>query len=196
MKTKAILILFIIFIIVASFGLYYWRQLTLEKNRQLEELTNWSIKPPHFDIPEELDAKYISAQDWKVEIYEEKDQYPSDFKIIDGGLDCEETPLENSFSERMSKKLINGRIYCVKAMSEGAAGTIYTTYNYATVINNNLVIVSFVARYPQCQNYDEPRKTECENEREIFDLDLVVDQIIGIGGGAGGGFGGGGGSSW
>ncbi|MDD5760569.1 MAG: hypothetical protein PHF45_00705, partial [Candidatus Pacebacteria bacterium] len=86
-----------------------------------------------------------------------------------------------SFPERMSKNLINDRVYCVKAMSEGAAGSIYTEYNYATVINNNLVIISFVARYPQCPNYDEPRRAECEKERETFNLDLVVDQIISSG---------------
>ena len=181
MKTKTLLILFIIFIVVTSAGLYYWRELSLEKNRQLEEaanLSDWSQKPPHFDIPEQLDAEYISAQDWKIEIYDQEDQYPSDFEVFDGQVDCQETPPEDSFPGRMSKTLINNKVYCIKAFSEGAAGSVFTEYAYATVINNNLVIVNFVARYPQCPNYDDPQRTECEQERETFNLDLVVDQIL------------------
>jgi hypothetical protein len=39
------------------------------------------------------------------------------------------------------------------------------------------VSVSFVARYVQCYNYPEPRKTECEEERENFSFDNIVDKV-------------------
>jgi hypothetical protein len=180
MKTKTLFILFIIFIVITSVGLYYWRELSLEKNKQLEELNDWSQNPPSFDFPDERlpDAKYISSQDWKVEIYNKEDDLPLGFKIVAGEVDCEETLLESSFPERVQKKIINNKLYCIRAFSEGAAGSVFTEYDYATVINDNLVVISFVARYPQCPNYPDPQRLECEQERETFNLDLVVDQII------------------
>lgn len=180
MKTKTLLILLIIFIVATSFGLYYWRELSLEKNRQLEELNDWSKNPPAFDLPDERlpDAKYISSQDWKVEIYNKEDNLPLGFEIVAGEVSCEETPLESSFPERVEKKIINDKLYCIRAFSEGAAGSVYTEYDYATIVNNNLVVISFVARYPQCPNYPKPERTECEQERETFNLDLVVDKVL------------------
>jgi len=38
--------------------------------------------------------------------------------------------------------------------------------------------VSCVIRYPQCMNYSEPQRTECENERETFDLDKIIGFIV------------------
>lgn len=180
MKTKILLILFVIFVVITSASLYYWRELSLEKNKQLEEFNDWSQNPPSFDFPDERlpDAKYISSQDWKVEIYNKEDDFPLGFKIVAGEVDCEEMSLESSLPERVQKKIINNKLYCIRAVSEGAAGSVFTEYDYATVVNDNLVVISFVARYPQCPNYPDPERAECEQERETFNLDLVVDKVL------------------
>jgi hypothetical protein len=48
---------------------------------------------------------------------------------------------------------------------------------YTFLKDNKLVKLEFTLAYPQCDNYDDPKKTECEKERGTFDLDGMVNQI-------------------
>ncbi len=87
-------------------------------------------------------------------------------------------PTVNGLPTQKTKKVINGKIYCVETDNEGAAGTMYSTYTYTTLKNAKLVSLTFTVRYPQCDNYDDPNKTECKNERQNFNLDQVIDAIV------------------
>ena len=73
--------------------------------------------------------------------------------------------------------MVDNRTYCVTKVSEGAAGSIYTQYAYAFPKNSKVVILTFSLRFPQCGNYSEPEKNECEGERETFDVDSIIDRI-------------------
>lgn len=73
---------------------------------------------------------------------------------------------------------INGKSYCVTTQSEGAAGSVYTTYNYKTLIQKKTVAMNFIVRVPQCANYDDPKKTDCENEKKNFNINDMVDKIF------------------
>ena len=75
-------------------------------------------------------------------------------------------------------KKINGRDYCVTISSEGAAGSIYTTYAYVTKIQDKFVSFSFILLATQCDNFDEPEKSACKSERATFSVDNFIDQII------------------
>lgn len=72
------------------------------------------------------------------------------------------------------KHTINGREYCVSAESEGAAGSVYTTYTYQWPQGNQTASVSFVLRHVQCANYDEPKQSECKQEQAAFNVDSAV----------------------
>ena len=121
-----------------------------------------------FKYPKDLTAKYISTVEW-----------PPVVMVRTGSqLECSETPVESSLPERIMRRQVDDRMYCVLASSEGAAGSVYTKYYYLGVWNEKIVRISFTLRYPQCYNYDEPKQTECINEREVFDLDGVVDRIF------------------
>ena len=122
-----------------------------------------------FKYPEKLLTDYIFTQSWppRVAVTENEHQ-----------LNCIETPAENSLPQRVLKRMVEDRTYCVKANSEGAAGSVYTTYDYSTIRNSKLVTVSFTLVYPRCDNYDDPKKTACKNERTAFDLDSTVDRIV------------------
>ena len=76
------------------------------------------------------------------------------------------------------KKTIGGQLYCVTAVSEGAAGSTYITYTYATEINAKTVTLNFTLQEPQCLNYDNPKQTECLNERSAFNPDTLVSDIM------------------
>jgi len=144
----------------------------------VEEIDNGSEKQAHYDILVDLNTEYIGSQDWKVIIINEEEKYPPKFKITEGQIDCKKTSSESDLSTRTAKRRIDGRIYCIESISEGAAGTIYTQYTYSTIKSGSLIMVSCVIRYPQCINYSEPYRTECANERERFDLDKIISYII------------------
>ncbi len=121
-----------------------------------------------FKYPKELLAKYISEAEW-----------PPVIKIEMGVYSCQITPQEiSSMSDITSEKLVDNRTYCVNIKNEGAAGSVYSSYTYTTVKNNELFTVSFTLRYPNCNNYDEEQNKTCTNERESFDIDSIVDRII------------------
>jgi hypothetical protein len=64
---------------------------------------------------------------------------------------------------------IGGREYCVTKVSDGAAGSTYTQYAYATAEGNDKTkIFTFTLRFVQCMNYDDPEQAECLSERDTF----------------------------
>ncbi|MFA5000886.1 MAG: MliC family protein [Candidatus Paceibacterota bacterium] len=109
-----------------------------------------------FEYPDQLLTKYISAVNW-----------PPKAQDLNKPFACVET----------AKQIINGQDYCVTKTSEGAVGSIYTTYTYAFPYNNTTLTLNFTLRLVQCGNYDDPKKSECEQERTIFNPDNALDQI-------------------
>ncbi len=83
----------------------------------------------------------------------------------------------SSANEIIAQRAVDNRIYCVDAKNEGAAGSVYSSYVYTTSRNGKLVSISFILRYPNCGNYDNAKSQACASEREVFDLDSVVDRI-------------------
>lgn len=120
-----------------------------------------------FSYPETLTTKYIDAFEW-----------PPKVTVEDGEFSCEKVNLGDGPPERMIPRMVDGRQYCVTSADEGAAGSTYTTYTYATALDGKLISLNFVLRYPQCMNYDDPAQSECTAEREAFDLDGVIDRIV------------------
>jgi hypothetical protein len=121
-----------------------------------------------FRYPEQLSTTYIHVQDW-----------PPQVIVADGPFTCTEAGKETERAGRTEKRMVDNRAYCITTLTEGAAGTIYTQYSYITAIGNNKTVnLIFTIRSVQCGNYDEPQKSQCEGERETFDLDSVIDRIV------------------
>ena len=75
--------------------------------------------------------------------------------------------------------MIAGKRFCKSIVSEGAAGSTYTTYTYTTAFNPEQVVkVEFVVQYPQCLNYDSPQSESCTQEEKDFDLENIVGGIV------------------
>jgi hypothetical protein len=129
-----------------------------------------------FQYPSTLGTQYISLTDW-----------PPKIQVLNTAYVCTAGGSEIMPAGQTAEQTINGRKYCVTKESEGAAGSIYTMYAYATPIdlqnlpqtgNGNTIIFTFSLRFVQCANYDEPNRTACENERASFTVDNTVDQIV------------------
>ena len=194
MNKNICLVLAIIFIVLVVMGssVYSWSQQNMRRQKEetistwtdwiecgdIKEIDNGTEKQPHYAILVDLNTEYIGSQDWKVNIVNEEENYPPKFKITEGQIDCKITSSESGLLTSTAKRRIDGRIYCIESTSEGAAGTIYTQYAYSTIKGGSLITVSCVIRYPQCMNYSEPQRTECANEREMFDLDKIIGYIV------------------
>ena len=112
-------------------------------------------------------TNYMSLSDWRLEATDSLTP-----------LVCQVSDQSSSLNERIALREVNGTKYCIKAKSEGAAGSVYTTYTYAANVRQKMISLSFVARYPNCSNYDEPQQSACTGERQSFNLDQAVDQEI------------------
>jgi hypothetical protein len=128
-----------------------------------------------FQYPESLPTEYIHGVDW-----------PPQIAVSNSSFSCAEGGSEIMQAGITSKETINGRVYCVTKESEGAAGSVYTKYAYATSIDlsnppaegSATATLAFTLRSVQCANYDDPKKTACENERASFSADSLADQIM------------------
>jgi hypothetical protein len=118
--------------------------------------------------PIALSTKYITSVN----------PWPPKVTFTNGNFTCNETGSEINQNGITARKIIRGKEYCVTTQSEGAAGSTYTTYTYTTSIGSKLASTSFVLRFPQCMNYDDPKQTECKNERSSFNSDILADSII------------------
>lgn len=131
-----------------------------------------------FQYPEKLGTKYIDTVDW-----------PPKIQLLKKPFTCTLGGNEIQQAGQTTEQSINGRTYCITKESEGAAGSTYTQYAYAfakdyptntpdaTKAGSETVVFTFTLRFPQCANYDDPKKTECEKERTAFTIDPIVDTM-------------------
>ncbi len=146
------------------------------KEKAKEQMQEKSDDEQSYEVPEKLNTKYISIREWEAEAKTKK-QASSGLAITERGVKCKEGADSNSLIKKTTK-IIEGREYCVKLRSEGAAGSIYKEYSYFTIKNNNFVRISFVLQYSQCENYSDPKRTECKNEREALNLDKIIQDVV------------------
>lgn len=134
-------------------------------------------------LPNSFKADYISFSNYASNIFKIEDYRMPGISIVNGEIDCEETDLGPSIA-RLSrevttiKKEINGKKYCVMYSAEGAASAIFSQNAYTTVIDSNVYLVLFTTRYNNCGNYPEEELRKCHQERENFNLDILVDEEI------------------
>ena len=119
-----------------------------------------------FQYPEKLPTNFMSVTEW-----------PPKITISEESLFCPEAPPGNDLTGPI-RGIINNHIYCVGATVGAAAGSTYAEYTYATEKNGKLITLNFTLQSPQCDNYEDPQKTQCQDERSTFDLDGTIDQII------------------
>lgn len=121
-----------------------------------------------FWYPADLGTTYIHTIDW-----------PPVIANLAGPYSCTEAGSEIAQAGETKEQTVNGRKYCVTKESEGAAGSIYTRYVYATERDGRMLTATFSLRLVQCGNY-EPDETEiCTAERAAFYPGGTIDRILG-----------------
>lgn len=116
-----------------------------------------------FKYPGSLFTKYIDVREW-----------PPKVAVQEGVFSCEETPKYRSdLLTRVSKEEIGGREYCL-TISEG----VFSDYEYLAEKNGELISVEFSLKYSDCSLFEEPEKTECQEERITFNMDDIVGGMM------------------
>lgn len=106
----------------------------------------------------QLETSYVKAQSWPPKISLSKSAYS-----------CADTS--------STKVAFNGKEYCLQIQSEGAAGTTYKNYSYRFKEGDNLITLKSTFRFPQCLNYNDPEKTECQNDQATFTDKTILEHI-------------------
>jgi hypothetical protein len=170
MKNRILVIVSVIILIaITSIGGYFWFQSNVQKLNQKEGTwKDYNDNDISFRYLEKLLTEYIYAQEW-----------PPIIEVKSEIYSCFETPQEiSSLTEIITQRIINDRIYCIDVKHEGAAGSVYSSYIYTTQKNDKLVSISFTLRYSSCENYNKEQNQDCKSERESFDIDKIVDNIV------------------
>jgi hypothetical protein len=120
-----------------------------------------------FEYPEIIDTEYITAESW-----------PPIVTRPFGIFSCTDSGSKTTPQGESIKVNMDGGTYCIKTEASGAAGSTYTTYNYLTTKEGKLINLAFTLKSVQCMNYDEPKKSKCLSERQIFNPDIIVLGIV------------------
>ncbi len=128
-----------------------------------------------FQYPEKLTisvsnqtlAKYVRPVDW-----------PPKVQVLNQTFGCTQGGSQIAQLGQTTEETINNRTYCVTKESEGAAGSIYNSYSYSSILApNKMLTFTFTLQFPQCVNYDDPKMTECKNEEQSLDIDSIIDTM-------------------
>lgn len=113
-----------------------------------------------YAYPEKLGTKYIRPQSWPP------------------ALAVEQTSTSKACTTTV--RMVEDRSYCVHETSEGAAGSLYTTYVYTNIppAGVKAVTLQFTLQFVQCLNYSNPEQSACLKERSAFKSDQLADSIL------------------
>ncbi len=158
-NSKLNTILLIILIILVGIGilLVVNKKTPQENSLQVSEQKNTDTSSIIF-AP--LKTQYIGGQS-------SGGQWPPLVTTVSANASC---IVVNPEFEKAVYRTINGKQYCVQTRTEGAMGSSYVNYTYATGTTQ----IAFTLRFTNCGNYDEPQKTACETERANFNPDQII----------------------
>ncbi|QQR83391.1 hypothetical protein IPJ72_06390 [Candidatus Peregrinibacteria bacterium] len=109
-----------------------------------------------FHYPARSGSAYVSFQDWPPQVSIQESA------VCDGEMHS-----------------LNNQNACVTLQSEGAAGSVYTTYQYQVEQpSGRMVVMKFTVRTPQCLNYPEPESDDCTRDQAAFRADQLAGQML------------------
>jgi hypothetical protein len=196
---RGFLIIALLVIAAAAAGVYYWQKIqapkyqacTMEAKLCPDGSAVGRTGPKCEFAPCPPPAQYL-YKGWKTSVqngisfkylpslgttYLHPVSWPPSVQVLDKPYICSSGGNEIETSGQTQEQTINGNGYCVTKQSEGAAGSIYTTYAYAFAKEGKTIVLSFTLRFVQCANYVDPQKTTCERERRAFNIDPYVDAM-------------------
>jgi hypothetical protein len=140
-----------------------------ETPRPAYDMSAWLLSDAEnvtFKYPAVFSTAYLKPVDW-----------PPVFNLSPLPFACAEAGNAVDRAGETVLRVVNGHAYCITERDEGAAGTLYAQYAYAFSFHGQTGILTFTTRMPTCENYDDPEKAACQEERRAFKLNLLIDAI-------------------
>lgn len=134
-------------------------------------------KPRHDTIPNTptVSPAPFAAKSWTDSIYITPVDWPPKINTTNASYSCAPAGQPEARAGKTEEKVIGGRKYCVTQVMEGAAGSIYHQFAYATQVGQGkTAILTFSIRQVQCANYPSPKNEECQKEQASFDVDKAI----------------------
>jgi hypothetical protein len=147
---------------------------TVPVSSETTENTDWVVLKTFTDRAHGVSFKYAEIPSIS---YIGPLKWPPQIEINKTIFSCVEGGLSIGSLGKIEKRTINGHQYCVTTLVEGAMGSKYTTYSYTWSKDNFVPTLSFTIRSVSCVNYDESKKSQCEQQQALFDIDTIVDKI-------------------
>ncbi|MFH0834710.1 MAG: hypothetical protein V2A63_05000 [Patescibacteria group bacterium] len=128
------------------------------------------------DAPVEISADWLTFQNQNFTF-----RYPTDFNS-EFITPVEWPPKAESqtgvFACAGEIRVVGTQELCRLETSEGAAGSIYTTYHFSEKSGEQILTADFILRFPQCPNYPEPKMSQCTADQNNLNLDSIVGKIF------------------
>lgn len=182
-NTANIFLVVIIALLLVGVGLLYWNntqttseyEVPLSNNEANVEPGNndmeWQVASTteySISYPADSGLEYVELADWPPQVSFENESFS-----------CAEGGDEENAGGRTETVSVGGNDYCRTVSSEGAAGSVYQSYQYSYSVGDETVAyINFGVRYPQCQNYEGDEADECEDEQMDFDPDEFIDEVV------------------
>lgn len=164
-KTIFQVVLLIIIITVVTYGFMDKPQAVAPTQQEVTE-NQTPTNPSGAPYDTALTTTYITSDIW-----------PPVVNQIPGTFSCQ--AVTGGVLGTTEQKIIEGVVYCVSTMSDGAAGSVYTTYVYERAVHPDMLArVMFTLKATQCMNYDQPKQGECLAERDAFNVDILAHHLI------------------
>lgn len=125
------------------------------------------VQEQYLTMQDIANSKYLSLTDW-----------PPQVQNLEQAYSCEPAGESTERAGGTETKTISGVEYCVTTVTEGAAGSTYHQYAYATQDAEGTVIYTFTARLPQCTNYPEEEVAICQDEQSRFNPDALLNTFL------------------
>lgn len=129
-------------------------------------------------LPESFKADYVSFSYYNLGEYLISDYPALESWVENGEIECNETSSWSSQSLQVRQRELGDRKYCVAYTNQSSAGPLYTEYSYSTVIGDKVYVIGFLAKFDRCGDLGQEELARCHAEREVFDMDKLVDEEI------------------
>lgn len=154
----------------ASITFSYYRHWEPEDIRKSKRL--------NLEVVAKKQLKYMSIQDLKLRVLVDEEAFPPGFSMENGEISCRPTSAPSGTEPRLAQETLHGRKYCLQHTSEGAAGTIYQEYTYATVKDHCMLVIDFTIRSSRCGHFGRAERSECREERKKFDPNGMAAHLV------------------
>lgn len=136
--------------------------------RRLKPLNTTDIYSGYTFEYSSMQMSYSFINPWPPELIYSEKPFSCIEQVAEKSTDLDVIPYTNE-----------GIDYCINVQQDIGAGSTFYKYNFAFALETGTMNIPFKIRFVNCENFDEPSKTACDEEQSAFNVIPYVHQIAG-----------------